>query len=131
MTFTVTPLVSGGYLVEGQDSKGVDGTTVLHSQSWDYVQHLRTHEVAEAEFNDTVEAFFKPIVDAADAFNAKLAGPTNQWGTVTIGETVEGKQARTLDLDEAGIVLRILDETDGGSLRWVSAGGTDVLVAVL
>jgi hypothetical protein len=127
MTFTVTPLVSGGYLVEGQDSKGVDGTTVLHSQSWDYVQHLRTHEVAQAEFDATVEEFFAPLTDAASAFNAKLAGPTNEWGTVTIGETVEGKEARVLDLDEAGIVLRILDETDGSSLRWV--GGD--LVAVL
>jgi hypothetical protein len=127
MTFTVTPLVSGGYLVEGQDSKGVEGTTVLHSQSWDYVQHLRTHEVAEAEFDEMVSEFFKPLTDAADAFNAKLAGPSNTWGTVTIGETIEGKTARTLDLDEAGIVLRILDETDGSSLRWV--GGD--LVAVL
>jgi len=127
MTFTVTPLVSGGYLVEGQDSKGVDGTTVLHSKSWDYVQHLRTHEVAEAEFNDTVEAFFKPLTDAAEAFNAKHGGPTNEWGTVTIGETVEGTTARTLELDEAGIILRILDETDGSSLRWVNGD----LVAVL
>ena len=127
MAFTVTALVSGGYLVEGTDSKGVDGTTVLHSQAWDYVNHVRTHEVAEAEFDATVEAFFKPLTDAASEFNAKLAGPTNEWGTVTIGETVEGKQARTLDLDEAGIVLRILDESDGSSLRWVSGS----LVAVL
>jgi hypothetical protein len=127
MTFHVTALVSGGYLVEGQDSKGVEGTTVLHSQSWDYVQHLRTHEVAEAEFDQMVDEFFKPLTDAAAAFSAKLAGPTNEWGTVTIGQTVEGKQARTLDLDEAGIVLRILDETDGSSLRWVSGD----LVAVL
>lgn len=127
MSFTVTPLVSGGYLVEGQDSKGVEGTTVLHSQSWDYVQHLRTHEVAEKDFDAIVEEFFAPLTDAAAAFNAKLAGPTNEWGSVTIGETVEGKTARTLDLDEAGIVLRILDETDGSSLRWVSGD----LVAVL
>lgn len=127
MTFTVTPLVSGGYLVEGQDSKGVEGTTVLHSNSWDYVQHLRTHEVAEAEFDAMVSEFFKPLTDAADAFNAKLAGPSNEWGTVTIGEDVEGKAARKLDLDEAGIVLRILDETDGSSLRWVNGD----LVAVL
>ena len=127
MTFTVTPLVSGGYLVEGQDSKGVDGTTVLHSQSWDYVQHVRTHEVAQAEFDAMVDQFFKPLTDAAEAFNAKLGGPTNEWGTVTIGETVEGTTARTLELDEAGIVLRILDETDGSSLRWVNGD----LVAVL
>ena len=74
-----------------------------------------------------VSEFFKPLTDAADAFNAKLARPTNMWGTVTIGETVEGKTARSFELDEAGIVLRILDETDGSSLRWVNGD----LVAVL
>lgn len=127
MTFSVTALVSGGYLVEGQDSKGAEGTTVLHSEAWDYVQHVRTHEVADAEFNATVEEFFKPLTDAADARLKALAGPTNEWGTVTVGETVEGKTARTLELDEAGIILRILDETDGSSLRWVNGS----LVAVL
>lgn len=127
MTFTVTPLVSGGYLVEGQDSKGVEGTTVLHSASWDYVLHVKAHEVADAEFNATVEEFFKPLTDAAEAHVKALAGPTNEWATVTVGETVEGKTARTLELDEAGIILRILDETDGSSLRWVNGD----LVAVL
>ena len=34
---------------------------------------LRTHEVAQAEFDATVEEFFAPLTDAAAAFNAKLA----------------------------------------------------------
>jgi hypothetical protein len=127
VTFSVTPLVSGGYLVEGTDSKGVDGTTVLHSASWDYVQHARAHVTADAEFEASVDKFFKPLIKAADAHAALLAGPINEWGTVTLGEEVEGKSARNVELDEQGIVLRILDETDGSSLRWV--GGD--LVAVL
>lgn len=127
MTFTTTPLVSGGYLVEGQDSAGVSGTTVLRSESWDFVQHLRNHEVAQEEFDLQVEAFFKPLTEAADAAKAKIAGPTNEWGTVKVGESVEGKSAREVTLDESGILLRILAETDGSSLRWV--GGS--LVAVL
>lgn len=127
MTFTVTPLVSGGHLVEGQDSKGVEGTTVLTSDSWDYVLHLRAHEVADADFEAAVDKFFAPLTKAADKARALLAGPTNEWGHVTIGEDVEGKSARAIDLDEHGILLRILDETDGSSLRWVA----DDLVAVL
>ena len=127
MTFTVTPLVSGGYLVEGQDIKGVVDTTVLRSEAWDYVLHLRAHEVADADFDATVRDFFAPLTDAAEAHRQTVAGPRNEWATVTFGEDVEGKQARTLELDESGVVLRILDETDGSSLRWV--GGS--LVAVL
>jgi hypothetical protein len=127
MQFTTVPLVSGGYLVEGQDSAGVSGTTVLRSESWDFVQSLRNHEVAQEEFDLQVEAFFKPLTEAADAAKAKIAGPANKWGTVEIGEAVEGKSVRKVDLDESGIILRILDETDGSSLRWV--GGS--LVAVL
>ena len=127
MTFTVTPLVSGGHLVEGQDSKGVEGTTVLTSDAWDYVLHLRAHEVADADFSKVVEKFFKPLTDAADKAAALVAGPKNEWGTVTVGESVEGHVARNIELDEQGIVLRILDETDGSSLRWVAGD----LVAVL
>lgn len=127
MTFNVTALVSGGYLVEGQDSKGAEGTTVLRSEAWDYVLHLRSHEVADADFSATVEAFFAPIVDAAEAHRKMVAGPTNEWGTVTIGEDVEGKVARVLELDEEGVILRILAETDGSTLRWVNGG----LVAVV
>ena len=127
MTFTVTPLVSGGHLVEGQDSKGVDGTTVLHSASWGYVQHLKIHEVADAEFDATVEAFFAPLTDAAEAHVAALTPASSKFTSVKFGEDVEGKSARTVELDEAGVVLNILDSTDGSSLRWVN--GT--LVAVL
>lgn len=127
MTFTVTPLVSGGYLVEGQDGKGAKGTTVLRSEAWDYVLHLRAHEVADADFDATVKEFFAPIMEAADAHKAAVAGPANTWSTVTFGENVEGKRARTFELDEDGVLLRILDETDGSTLRWVNGG----LVAVV
>jgi hypothetical protein len=127
MTFSVTPLVSGGYLVEGQDSKGAEGTTVLHSDRWDYVLHQRNHVVAQEAFDLAVDEFFKPLTEAAEAHNKLIAGPTNEWGTVTIGEKIEGRNPVSVNLDEDGIILRILDETDGSSLRWVNGK----LVAVL
>jgi hypothetical protein len=126
VTFTVTPLVSGGYLVEGTDSKGVDGTVVLKSERWDYVQHLRAHEIADADFTAVVEKFFAPLTKAADKAAALVAGPTNKFGSITIGEEVEGVSATTVELDEQGILLNILDQGKTKRLRWVS--GT--LVAV-
>jgi hypothetical protein len=116
----VTPLASGGYLVEGQDSKGVDGSTILRSDRWDYVQHLRAHEVADAEFDAAVEKFFAPLTKAAEKAVAAVTGRTNEFATVTIGETVEGKQAQVIELDEAGVILRLIDEGKTDHLRWIS-----------
>ena len=117
---SVTPLVSGGYLVEGPDSKGTTGSTIIRSDRWDYVQHLRAHKVADAEFEKAVEEFFKPLTDAADKAAAALTGRTNELATVTIGEVVEGKDAHVIELDEAGIILRLIDEGKTDQLRWVN-----------
>ena len=121
--FEVTPLLDGRTLVEGTDIKGVEGRTVLSSPAWQAVLDYRKQDEAMAEFDKTVEAFFAPLTEAAD----KLAETTvNPWATVTIGESVEGVTAREVELDEQGIILRLLAETDGSMLRWV---GND-LVAV-
>lgn len=121
--FEVTPLLDGRTLVEGTDIKGVEGRTVLSSPAWRAVLDYRKQDEAMAEFDKTVEAFFAPLTEAAD----KLAETTvNPWATVTIGESVEGVTAREVTLDEQGIILRLLAETDGSMLRWV---GND-LVAV-
>lgn len=121
--FEVTPLLDGRTLVEGTDIKGVEGRTVLSSPAWQAVLNYRKQDEAMAEFDKTVKAFFAPLTEAAD----KLAETTvNPWATVTIGESVEGVTAREVQLDEQGIILRLLAETDGSMLRWV---GND-LVAV-
>ena len=121
--FEVTPLLDGRTLVEGSDIKGVEGRTVLSSPAWQAVLNYRKQDEAMVEFDKTVEAFFATLTEAAD----KLAETTvNPWATVTIGESVEGVTAREVKLDEQGIILRLLAETDGSMLRWV---GND-LVAV-
>jgi hypothetical protein len=127
MTLTTTPLLSGGYLVKGTDAEGNKGSTILTSDRWDLVLHLRNHKVAEEEFDKTVEEFFAPLTEAADKAKALIAGPAKEWGTVTIGENVEGSHARTVDLDEDGIILQILHEGNQNQLLWV---GDDKLVAV-
>jgi len=128
VTFTTTPLVSGGVLVEGTDSKGNDGTTILRSERWDAVVHIRTHTVATDEFNEMVEEFFKPLTDAADKAKALIAGPTSDWDMVTIKAGTEYEEAQVVHLDEDGILLRLLAEGQHDKLRWVNG---DKLVATV
>ena len=127
MTLSSTPLLSGGYLVKGTDSAGNKGSTILTSERWDMVKHLRAHAVAEEVFDAAVEEFFAPLTAAVDEASALLAKPTNQWGSVTLGEQVEGHEAQVIELDEDGIILRILEEGNQNLLLWV---GDDKLVAI-
>lgn len=127
MTLSVQPLISGGYLVTGQDSAGNEGSTILTSERWDLVNHLAAHQVAEAEFDKAVEEFFQPLTDAAAEAKALIAGPTSDYSTVVIGENVEGSHAKEIELDEDGILLRILAEGNQNLLLWV---GSDKLVAI-
>lgn len=115
--FEVTPLVTGGTMVRGTDSTGAEGATVLWSEAWDAAQAARAQSEAMAEFDEAVEAFFAPLTEAADKV-ASINEPS-EWATVTIGEDVEGKAAHVIKLDEHGILLRLLAETDGSSLRWL------------
>lgn len=122
--FEVTPLQDGSTLVEGTDSRGNTGSAVLYSPAWKAVVDARTQAAAMEEFDATVEAFFAPIVEAADKLTKVDENP---WATVTIGEAVEGKTPQTIRLDPEGIVLRVLEEGDSDNLRWV-AGGTQLVV---
>ena len=122
--FEITPLLDGSTLVEGTDSKGTSGSVVLYSPAWQAVVNARTQAAATEEFDATVEAFFAPIVEAAEKV-AKV--DENPWATVTIGEEVEGKTPQVIHLDSEGIVLRVLEEGDSDALRWV-ANGTQLVV---
>lgn len=128
MTFTITPLLSGGSLIEGTDSKGNNGTTILQSDRWDAVQAIRTHQFASEEFDAAVKVFFEPLTTAADAAKAAIAGPTSELASVTITKGVEGVQAQVIELDEQGILLRMLAEGRHDQLRWIENGSR--LVAV-
>jgi hypothetical protein len=127
MTLSTIPLISGGYLVKGTDTEGVKGSTILTSDSWDRVVHVRQHRQADETFDAAVEEFFAPIVAAAEQASAALAGPTQDWGTVVFDEGVQGEEAQAIQLDGDGILLRILHEGNQNLLRWV---GDDKLVAI-
>ena len=117
--FAVTPLISGGYLVDGEDAVGTKGSTVLRSEAWDAAEYVRDASVAVDEFDAKVKEFFAPVVEAADKLHA-VGEEANEFATVTIGEVVEDKESTTIELDEAGILLNILNQGEFDRLRWVS-----------
>ena len=125
--FTVTPLMGGGTLVEGTDVTGKEGRTILVSDRWEMLKSIRLHKQASEVFDAQVEEFFKPITDAADMAQAIAHPVTEDWSKVTVTEGTEGVEPEVITLDMDGVILRLLDETDGSMLRWI---GEDTLVAV-
>ena len=122
MTFTVKPLIGNGrFRVKGTDGEGTDGEAVLVSPRWAAVLAHRAHKIDTEEFNDLVSSTFAPFTELAERSAARKAALTGRdWSTVVIDEGVEGKESKELELDEHGVLLRILDETDGSSLVWTN-----------
>lgn len=120
MTFITTDLIDGGVLVEGTDCKGVDGTTVLRSELWTLVKARRTQKVAQSEFDEEVEQFFKPLTDAAKKFEQHIDDDDDTVVVLTEGvERHYGVPVEKVRLDSDGVVLKILEEGDHDRLRWV------------
>lgn len=120
MTFTTTALLDGGVLVEGTDSKGTDGSTVLYSERWAALQQVLAHRKAMKKFDKRTRKFFKPLTDAADEARASLQGPAEDWSTVVVTEPSKGVQGEAIDLDPDGVKLRILAAGRTDLLRWVN-----------
>lgn len=122
MTLVVTPLIGNGrFRVRGTDSEGTQGETILVSPRWATVLAHRAHKIDTQEFNDLVSTTFAPFTELAERRAARKAALTGRdWSTVVIDEGVEGKESKELELDEHGILLRILNETDGSSLVWTN-----------
>lgn len=125
--FTVTPLLGGGTLVEGSDVTGKTGRTILISDAYDRLVSYRNHTVANEEFAKVVDEFFAPLTDAAAQAQAIAHPPVAEWSKVVVSEATEFEPEVSFNLDMDGVLLRLLNETDGSTLRWV---GEDTLVAI-
>lgn len=120
---TATRTLDGRWLVAGEDSTGTDGVTLLSSEPWNKL--LEYHEFAEKTevFDEAVLEFFKPLLSAVE----NLATPEDDWASVTIEEPCEGKPGVAFTLDKDGVLLRLIEESDQATLRWV--GGELIALA--
>lgn len=126
--FTATPLISGGYMVEGTDANGVTGVTKLVSRAWDKYLEMEAYEAASAVFDEAVSAFVQPLVEAAEEAKALAAKPGQGWDRIVLIEAEPGKPEISLDLDEDGVLLYVIHSEEYDILRWV--GGSLVAIAV-
>jgi hypothetical protein len=114
--FTVTKLIGSNFLVKGQDVNGNEGQVKLTSESWAAVLHARRSIEAQDMFDAAVREFFQPLTNAADKARGK---DVKDWGTVTIFEDSPGIKGQGIELDDDGVLLRILDEERGDLLVWI------------
>lgn len=115
--FTTTPVVGGGTLVEGVDNAGIAGSVILNDPAWTSYQEFTQFSSAMDEYDAKVREFFAPLVEAAEAVSAN---DKKDWTHITVGEDVEGEKAKVVHLGPDGVILRIIAETDGSSLRWIN-----------
>lgn len=120
--FNVTRLSGQRALV--QDTSGAH-QAILYTAEWDEVKHRLAHDDAEKDFGAAVEEFFKPLVEACNQAEEKLAATlpkTDPAFTVEIAPAVDGVEGTpevTFVLSHDSAVLRILESSDHSRLIWV------------
>ena len=121
--FTTTQLIGDRVLVRGTDRFGTEGETVLEGFAWAQVKRHSAFKDAEATFNDAVEEFFAPLMQAADALEDSLSvRKPNPDTYVVLNEGVEatpGVEREVIHLDPDSVVLRLIEAGQGDRLVWV------------
>lgn len=130
MTFTTINLANDQVLVEGTDIRGNAGVVVLDGTEWNTMQDRNRINGAFEKFDESIEAFFAPLVEAAKEVSEAHKVTIDPLLYIVEQEEVqpqEGKSERLVRLGADTVVLRAiaLDKTD--RLIWVN--GTLVVTA--
>lgn len=123
MSFTTINLANDQVLVEGTDIRGNSGSVVLDGTEWNAVQERDRINGAFKKFDESVEAFFAPLVEAAKQVSEAHKVTIDPLLYIVEQEEVqpqEGKSERLIRLGADTVVLRAiaLDKTD--RLIWVN-----------
>lgn len=123
MTFTTTNLTNERVLVEGQDIRGTQGQQILDASQWLELGARKAVSQARDAFDQAVEEFFQPLVDAAEKASSVAKRPTDSIGYVVLEEAEEGRPAKAgtlVKLHPHSVILRIIESGDTDRLRWVN-----------
>ena len=129
-TFTTTALANGSVLVTG-----ADGTrsyqTLLDGREFASLKQHEAVDMAEKDYDQKVRDFFAPLTDAVDALE-DAARPTIDPAFIYImeegEESVEGRPATIIELDEDTVILRLLDQGNVTRLQWATIAGEDTIL---
>jgi hypothetical protein len=125
-SFTTTELQSGGVLVTGTDINGDKGRTVLKSPVWDAVKQSKRQQEAAEKVDAVIEQMLAPLNEVLNEIAEDL-DDSNDWRTYIINEGAEGEPTVGVTLDDDGVLLRLLAETDGSMLIWVNETTLDAI----
>lgn len=128
--FTATALANEFFLVEGTDNRGKHGEFIVDGGEWLEIKRALGTDTAKAELDAAVEEFFKPLVEAADAFAAAKAPTMDALSTIVLNEGTTGEPAREREvvvLGQSSQILRAIEEGATDRLLWVD--GTLVITA--
>ena len=120
--FTTTALANENFLVEGTDVRGRYGECVIHGGEWLEIKRALGTDTAKEQLNAAIEEFFKPLVEAADAFAAAKAPVVDALSVVVLNEGTTGEPARereVVHLSRDSQILRAIEEGAADRLLWV------------
>ncbi len=128
--FTTTALANEFFLVEGTDNRGKYGECIVDGGEWLEIKRALGTDTAKEQLNAAVEEFFKPLVEAADAFAAAKTPTMDALSTIVLSEGTTGEPARereVVHLNRDSQILRAIEEGATDRLLWVD--GTLVITA--
>ena len=120
--FTTTALANEFFLVEGTDVRGKYGECVVPGGEWLTIKRALGTDTAKEQLDAAIEEFFKPLVEAADAFAAAKAPTMDALSTIVLSEGTAGEPAREREVVHLG--------RDAQILRAIEEGATDRLLRV-
>ena len=121
--FTTTALANEHFLVEGTDVRGNYAGCIVDGGEWLAIKRALGTNTAKAQLDAAVEEFFKPLVEAAEAFTAAKAPVVDALSVVVLNEGTTGEPARereVVHLSRDAQILRAIEEGATDRLLWVN-----------
>jgi hypothetical protein len=122
MTFQTRNLTGERVSVKGTDVDGVHGETVLDASQWLELKARNDVKTAQADFDAAVEAFYAPLLEAAEQANKALERPTDSLAHVVLDEgqeAVAGRAPQIVNLTKDSMVLRLFEDGNTDRLIWI------------
>ena len=121
--FTATALANESFLVEGTDIRGKYGECVIHGDEWLAIKRALGTDTAKEQLDAAIEEFFKPLVEAAEAFTEAKAPVVDALSVIVLNEGTAGEPAREREVVHLGRdaqILRAIEEGTTDRLLWVN-----------